>query len=408
MRNPEHSVSAPENCTGCGLCADVCPRGAIEMVWSEEGFLIPKVDADACVNCGLCLRRCPACSEVDVEKRSLPHGVCSFGAWHRMQPVHSASSSGGVFTALAQYAFECGGCVFGVMWSDVRTAVFGKAENMQELNGMRGAKYTQAVPNGVYRRVKKELATGRFVLFCGTPCQVNALRRFLNKEYQNLLCVDLVCHGVPSRKLLESYVRENEGSSGKEMVRVEFRRKDDCWNDFNVCRIYSDGSEQSACFRADTYMQLFLSDRMLNRACYNCAYAHFPRCGDFSMGDYWGVEKFHPEWPIRSGVSTLLVNTEKGKTLLESLKRNLHFSPEPFANIYRGQPSVYDRPPTEIPQDRAYLISRLGREPLSRAAYRALYCRRYCGIYLNRNALIVRVARRIKKLIRRAVKGDAG
>ena len=205
---PNH-ITPPENCTGCGLCANVCSKNAIHMVWSKDGFLIPQVDAEACINCGLCVKQCIALEENPKFTDDIDN-VVSYGGWNNNTEIHLKSSSGGIFTALAEHVIEQGGIVFGVVWKDKYTAIFDKTDSLEGLSRMRGSKYTQAIPGIVYKNVLAELKTGRQVLFSGTPCQVHALHKYLRKPFDNLLTIDIVCHGVPSHLILEKYIAENE------------------------------------------------------------------------------------------------------------------------------------------------------------------------------------------------------
>ncbi|MBQ8479039.1 MAG: Coenzyme F420 hydrogenase/dehydrogenase, beta subunit C-terminal domain [Akkermansia sp.] len=351
-------ITPPDNCTGCGLCDNVCPKDAIHMVWSKGGFLVPSVDVTACVDCGMCVKQCIALEEKEPYTDDL-NSVESYGGWNKDVDIHLSSSSGGVFTALAVKVIEQGGVVFGVVWKDKLTAVFEKTDSEDGLARMRGSKYTPAVPGNVYRDVRNELKNGRQVLFSGTPCQVHALKKYLRKDYENLLTVDIVCHGVPSHLILERYIEEEEEKTGKEIDYVSFRDKPEGWLRYHVTRHYTDGGLQSEALGTDMYMRMFLSDKALNHVCYNCPYAHIPRQGDITLGDYWGVEKLHPEWPIDKGVSSILANTSKGSVALNRLSDRLELRIEPFSKIYNGQKVVYVRPEKVIPPSRSMVLERL-------------------------------------------------
>ena len=369
MKSAKH-ISPPENCTGCGLCANVCSKNAIRMVWIRDGFLVPQVDTSACVNCGLCVKMCPEQPGALDKDAYVDHieSVVAYGGWNSATDTHQQSSSGGVFSALAETVFADGGCVFGVVWQDKETAVFSKAENMAQLAPMRGSKYVQAVPGAVYREVKAELQTGRQVLFTGTACQVHALKKYLRKPYDNLLTFDIVCHGVPSRKLLQAYVKHHEQEQGKELKEVYFRFKDGNWQGYKVQKRFKDGSVLNHVNSQDMFMNLFIGDHMLNKACYNCPHAHLPRPGDMTLGDFWGnLHDLHPDWPIGDGIGSLVANSGKGKAALETLaeagKITLHR--EPFRNLYNGQPRSYLRgEETHIPVSREEALSRIESEPL--------------------------------------------
>lgn len=399
-------IVAPPDCTGCSLCANVCGHDAIAMVWSEEGFLIPQVDEAACVGCGLCVLKCPALQERPKVQDDLRDSVPTFGAWHRDAEVHRASSSGGVFTALASWVLAQGGCVFGVVWRDKVTAVFTKAESMEEVAMMRGSKYTTAMPLFAYREVKAELKKGRRVLFTGTPCQVHALRRYLVKDYENLLTFDIVCHGVPSHLLLEKYVREAEQEAGQTVSYVSFRGKRDSWKRFDQVCHFADGSERVCYLGEDEYMKVFLSDVVLNECCYNCRYAHFPRQGDLTLGDFWGADRLHADWPIRDGITVLLANSPKGVEAMREVSGAVETAQVPFDEVYRYQGVVFVRPHKELPQQRAEALVHLRGPQSLKAWIRRFPHMRYFGPFrVNTRSLLYRVLcvppRLAKRLLRR-------
>lgn len=370
------------------------------MEWSSEGFLIPRVNTESCINCGLCAKFCIAMEERP-EYTDDTASVASWGGWNKNEATHLQSSSGGIFTALAEWALMAGGCVFGVVWQDKYTAAFSKAETIEELAKMRGSKYTPAIPGKVYLEVLTELKTGRQVLFSGTPCQVHALKKFLRKPYDNLLIIDIMCHGVPSRLILEKYIQEAENRMGKTVAYISFRDKSAGWLRYHVTCHYTDGSTSSTPLDKDLYMRLFLCDKALNLACYNCPYAHIPRQGDITLGDYWGVQKIHPEWPIDKGISAILANTTKGIQCLPQLRDKLTLCEEPFDKIYSGQPVVYVRPEQQVPRARPMVLARLPFWPLEKVLHKLVNSVRIGPIYLKRNGFLHKLLRKCKQLISR-------
>lgn len=405
-------ISPPDNCTGCGLCANVCSKNAIRMVWSKDGFLIPAVDTKACVNCGLCVKMCPAQPNAMKTEQHYDDidAVVAYGGWNSDIDTHRDSSSGGVFSALAQKIFSDGGCVFGVVWKDKETATFVKAENMEQLAPMRGSKYTQAELGKIYRDVKTELLKGRQVLFSGTACQVYALKKYLRKPYENLLTFDIVCHGVPSRKLLQAYVEHFEHVQGKELKEVCFRFKDGNWQGYKVQKLFTDGSVLNHVNSQDMFMNLFIGDYMLNKACYNCPHAHLPRPGDMTLGDYWGnLQAMHPEWPISDGIGSLVANSEKGKSVLEKLadegKITLHR--EPFRNLYNGQSRSYLRgEDAHIPSQRDEALLMIEQQPITKVWNRFCNTVKLGPIRLRKNGLLHRLIifpRRVASFIYRTL-----
>lgn len=364
---PLKHITPPLNCTGCALCANVCSKEAICMEWNADGFLVPRVDTDVCVNCGLCVKMCPAQPDViKSTQREMDFGdVAAFGGWNTNGEILKMSSSGGVFTALAEKVFSTGGCVFGVVWKDKETAEFAMAETPEQLAPMRGSKYVQAEPGKVYREVKAELEKGRQVLFSGTACQCYALKKYLRKSYQNLITFDIVCHGVPSRKLLQAYVKHFETILGRDVKEISFRFKDDNWQQYKVQKRFADGTLLNTLNSQDLFMGLFIGDLLLNCPCYNCPHAHLPRPGDLTLGDYWGnLQYLHPDWPIRRGIGSLIANTEKGKNTLELLaaEGKIELHREPFVNLYNGQPRSYLRLEAKIPPLRDEALLRIGKE----------------------------------------------
>lgn len=382
---PDKAITPPQECTGCALCANVCAHDAINMVWSEDGFLVPKVDATRCMNCGACVRACPAQPEhlgkLRAETGTPPEPPVAYGGWNTDNETHLVSSSGGIFTALAQHTFKAGGCVFGVVWSSKDTAEYAKAENMAELAAMRGSKYTQAMPGTVYRQVKAELKKGRQVLFCGTSCQVYALRRYLRKEYDNLLLVDILCHGVPSRHLLQSYIQEFEKQENKTVDHIQFRDKAGNWQQYHVRKHFTDGSSISHMNWNDMFMRIFVGDFALNEACYNCPHARFPRVGDITLGDFWGeLHETHPEWPIAEGIGSILGNSRKGQKLLQVLSeaQTIELRSSCIEELIQGQRTTYLRKQEQMHPLRRYSLDYLERRPLA-TVYRKLIECEQCG-----------------------------
>lgn len=383
-------ITPPDNCTGCGLCASVCTRNAIRMVWSPEGFPVPEVNSEACINCGLCAKQCIAL-EPSAEYHDDITSVTSYGGWNKDSDIHLQSSSGGIFSALAVQTITQNGVVFGVKWQDKLTAVFDKVDTIEGLAQLRGSKYTPALSGNVYTEVLQELKSGRKVLFSGTPCQVHALRKYLRKPYENLLTIDIVCHGSPSHLLLEKYIQEHEEQSGKTIDHVSFRDKPEGWQNFHVTRHYTDGTTASLPLTTDTYMRMFLCDRALNKVCYNCPYAHIPRQGDITLGDYWEVQKVHPDWPLHKGISAILVNSEQGEQALLQLGDKIELRKEPFVNIYSGQSVVYVRPESEIPNVRELVLKEIKTSALADIHKRFGNSRKIGPFILNTKSLLYKI-----------------
>ncbi len=309
--------SDKENCCGCGACADVCPAGAVRMVSDGEGFRYPKIDQSKCVNCGRCERVCP------MKKASAGTGEnLYFGVQAKDDALRHASSSGGMFPVLAEYIFRQGGIVCGAAFGDEMRVVHREAGTKEELESLKKTKYVQSNMEGMYRRIDGYLKEGRWVLFCGTPCQVRALKLFLNKEYPRLLLAALICYGVPSPGIWDSYVKYLERKHGGKMTDFSFRDKRNRDNG-HVCAYTIDGKEHADKLEKDLYCQMYFRNDTLRPSCHACGYCTTDRDCDFTIGDFWGVEKIRPEADDGMGTSLVILHTEKAGKVWEEIKGEL-------------------------------------------------------------------------------------
>lgn len=301
------------HCTGCGACFSVCPRDAITMKRDQEGFAYPAVNADTCIHCGRCTAVCPP-----LHPRPQGPLPAVYAAWNRDDAVRKDSTSGGVFTALAEYVLEDGGVVYGAAMDGHQhlshIAVFRK----EDLWRLRGSKYVQSDLGNTFREIR-EVLKNRPVLFTGTPCQVDGLYRFLGQRPENLLTCDLVCHGVPSPGVWEDMVHSIETRKGKGVQAVRFRNKVTGWKDGHFTTVYDDGSVDTAPLFRTEYGRAFGRALFLRPSCHRCPYTSMTRPGDFTLGDFWGL---HPdELPEQQqlGVSLLIVNTPHASHIFDQL-----------------------------------------------------------------------------------------
>lgn len=306
---PEH------RCSGCGGCKNVCPVDAVKLEENELGYLLPRVDKEKCISCGLCLKRCPGVEKAITDSQEPPK---AYAVWAKDQ-VRKVSSSGGMFTLLAQWILEQNGMVFGAAFTkDLEVAHIG-IENKEELSKLRGAKYVQSDTGLVYRSVKEALTAGRPVLFSGCPCQVSALRNFLGKDDPKLLTADLVCHGVPSRMVYRKYLEEVYGKDTIESF--SFRTKEKGYSCTVLEVKLKDGRTLYPSLKdKDPYEKVFHGSYALRKACINCKFAEIPRQGDFTIGDYWGVSLYDEKLNDGKGTSVVLVNNKKGEQVLEEIR----------------------------------------------------------------------------------------
>ena len=312
-----------QNCSSCAACANVCARSAISMQFDAEGFYRPVIDAEKCIECGACERACPW--NKPIENPNVANvSPKTVAAYAMDESVRLQSSSGGIFTVLAERVLDDGGVVVGV--AQTAPTRFGHivVESKADLAKLRGSKYVQADVGLVYREVRNLLKAGRKVLFSGTPCQVAGLYAVLgNAASADLFTVDIVCHGTPSVKVFEKYVRELEKEKSALVVSSRFRDKRMGWRLFSMTSslntISGDCFQFSRTLREDKFMRVFLQNICLNSSCVDCRYGKLPRVADISLGDYWNIAGVHPQMDDNKGTSVVLLNTAHGSELFDSV-----------------------------------------------------------------------------------------
>lgn len=313
-----------KDCSSCGACANACARNAISMQLDVEGFYRPVIDAEKCVECGACERVCPWSKEV-LNPNGAGTNPQTVAAYAKDEAVRMQSSSGGIFTVLAESVLDCGGVVVGV--AQVAPTRFGHVvvESKADLGKLRGSKYVQADAGLVYREVRDLLKSGRKVLFSGTPCQVAALYAVLGNAAgsADLFTVDIVCHGTPSVKVFEKYVAGLEKELSARVEQSHFRDKREGWRLFSMTsslrRDSGDSFQYSKTLSEDHFMRVFLQNLCLNGSCADCHYGKLPRIADITLGDYWNIADVHSEMDDNKGTSVVLLNTTPGSMLFESI-----------------------------------------------------------------------------------------
>lgn len=307
--------AVPNNrCCGCGGCKNVCPVDAITMEEDVCGFLVPRVNQEKCIHCGLCLKKCPV-----IDKHKETEEKPKVYALWAPEEIRKKSSSGGMFSLLAEQVFENKGVVCGAAFNENWEVAHKVIEDPAQLEELRGAKYVQSDIGLSYRQVKEVLTQGRKVLFSGCPCQVAALKSYLGKAYDNLLTVDLVCHGVPSPMAFRKYIEEMYGKENLESF--AFRTKEKGYS-CTVLKVKLKGEE--VCYPSlkekDPYEKAFHGSYALRKACENCKFALIPRQGDITIGDYWGISDYDKSLSDGKGTSVVLVNSKKGEEIFEKVR----------------------------------------------------------------------------------------
>ena len=304
-------------CCGCGACAAVCSNGAIDMRTDEEGFLYPVVADDKCVECGACVSVCRA----GVGKIKASDNVSAFAAYCIDESIRKSSSSGGIFSILAEEVLRHGGVVYGAAFDERFSVKHIAVDKVSELPRLRGSKYVQSDIGDCFADVKRNVLAGRQVLFSGTPCETAGMMNYLGGRHENLLTVDLVCHGVPSPAVWDAYVREICGAKDYDDIkRISFRDKTISWREYSVLFVFKDNTEHRRAMKDDPYMQGFLRNLYLRPSCHACRFKGDNRTSDITLADFWGIEKVMSEMYDGRGTSLVLTNTKKGLKFLAQIK----------------------------------------------------------------------------------------
>ena len=341
-------IKDKSQCCGCEACVQRCPKRCISLVEDKEGFLYPQVDKKVCVECGLCEKVCPIINQFTERQ---PRVV--YAAINPDSDVRYSSSSGGIFSALADAVLSQGGVVFGVCWDRDWLLIFDYAESKEDLSRFRGSKYLQAYVGDAYVKAEQFLKSGLQVLFTGTPCQIAALKRYLKRDYDNLLAVDVICHGVPSSGVFRSYLSEEIAqvadrqqknsvslsskphiaernmlnTAGWHIEDIQFRDKRLGWKKFSFtlrlaeASAEGDGNTVSLSYPLDEniFMKGFLRDFYLRPSCYSCLAKSGRSGSDITLGDFWGINELKPDIDDDRGISAITINSDKGALWFDKL-----------------------------------------------------------------------------------------
>lgn len=329
-----------EKCSSCGACFNVCPRSAISLQLDKEGFYRPIVDKEKCIKCGLCERSCPWKHHV-----TNPNGAeispRTIAAYAHDEKIRMQSSSGGLFTIMAECILEQGGVVVGVAQQEKDCFKHIIVESKDKLDLLRGSKYVQANVGLIYQNVRNLLKKGRKVLFSGTPCQIAALYSFLgNTVYSNLYTLDIVCHGVPSMNVFRKYLHELECLKKANLKRTFFRDKISGWTDYSLKHEFEFGKTLYVRNSKSAYLRLFVNKICLNSSCEDCHYRKLPRIADITLGDFWGVKRFHSQMDDNKGTSVVLLNNSHGESLFNLIKEKLNWCESNISNAIAFNPNI--------------------------------------------------------------------
>lgn len=328
-----------DECTGCAGCYNSCPKDAIKMEEDENGFLFPVVDEEKCIKCGICVKKCPALNKVEV-KENFEEPIV-YAAWSLDENTRFESTSGGIFTEIANNILSKNGYVAGARYGEDNKIEHCIINRKEDMHIIRQSKYAQSDKGLIYRKIKELLLAGEKVLFCGTPCEVGALINFLGKKYENLTLCDFICRGSNSPKVYRKYLDYLENKYNSKIKRVWFKNKTYGWNRFSTKLEFENGKSYIKDRYRDLYMRCYIQENLYMRSCCEkCNYKEFPHVSDITLADFWGVTGSKSSLDYDKGTSLVLINSLKGKEIFEEIKDNIFAEENSLANAIKGNPCI--------------------------------------------------------------------
>lgn len=356
MKDKIRLFDKKEDCCACGACYNICSKNAIEMIIDEYGFKYPKIDYDKCISCGACKK---VCAFQNVIEKNEPLQVIV--AARKDENKIMKSASGGIFAVFAEYFLSIGGIVYGVALIEENGVLEPKhigVNNLEDLPKLLGSKYVQSDINNVYKKIRILLNDKKQILFSGTPCQVAGLKAFLGRDYNNLFTIDIICHGVPNAEFFKGYLEILEKKFNGKVLDFKFRDKTSGWGLNSKVNLLINNKRETKYLLVEesTYYHMFLDSQNYRQNCYKCKYTNRHRTGDITIGDYWGIEKEHPELlkinggllDSEKGISAIIINTEKGKLGVERLGQEILYFDTTYEkvanmNMQLRKPSKYGK-----------------------------------------------------------------
>ncbi|MBR5156066.1 MAG: Coenzyme F420 hydrogenase/dehydrogenase, beta subunit C-terminal domain [Clostridia bacterium] len=376
-----------EKCSGCHACFNACPKNCISMKPNHEGFLYPEVDSEKCVDCGACKEVCPVLKEYSGN----PKGA-AYACINKDEGTRKNSSSGGIFSLLAEYVLNMGGVVFGAAFKEDLSVCHIEVSKAEELGKLRGSKYLQSSVGETFLSVKTRLKEGKVVLFCGTPCQISGLFAFLGGTDENLIAVDIICHGVPSPKVWKKYLefveeKNKDCINNKELP--SFRDKKYGWRRFSLSVSLEKKGRVVTPLDKDLFMRAFLKNYCLRPSCYNCSSRAIERQSDITLADFWGIDRVCPELFDNRGSSLVMVNSQRGNEVFESIKPFMKYKEVDMDAAIKFNPAVHTS--AKKPQLRQQFMKFVDLYPFDRAVRECIPKKRFEKI----GGLIKRIVRKV-------------
>lgn len=306
-------------CFGCTACQNICPKQAITMQEDERGFKYPKIQEDKCIDCGLCKKVCPY---YDVEKIK-NNKTIAIAVKNKNEDIRIKSTSGGVFSEIAEYAIKNNGIVYAATFNEELEVIHKELTNIEDIPKFRGSKYVQSNVEGVVEKIEEDQEKYKKVIFIGTPCQVAGVKKYLEskRKLENVILIDLICHGVPSPKVWREHIKILNRKG--EVKNFYFRTKIKGWHRNKQKVEYNTGRNDYKSPLSQAYNELYFTEKISRKSCYQCPFTDIRRVSDITIGDFWGVERKYPEFDDNKGVSLILINTEKGEKIINDIKNKL-------------------------------------------------------------------------------------
>lgn len=341
-------LAEAEKCCGCSACYSICPVSCINMEYDNEGFLYPVINTKKCIECKSCINVCPA---LITESRNVKNDTAypaAYAAYNHDKDIRLNSSSGGIFMLIADYILEKGGVIFGAAFNNDMQVIHICADNMEDVRRLCTSKYVQSNISDSYIEAKKYLNEDRWVLYTGTPCQISGLKSYLKKDYDKLICQDIICHGVPSPGIWKKYINYIRQKTGANITYVNFRSKNKGWKNYHFNIKLNNGQIYDTPHQKNTYMRLFLKNIILRPSCYSCHYKGYKREADITLADFWGINNILPEMDDDTGTSLIYIHSKKGELIWSAVKQSVRYKATDVIAATKYNPSMLYSPKKPI------------------------------------------------------------
>jgi acetyltransferase-like isoleucine patch superfamily enzyme/coenzyme F420-reducing hydrogenase beta subunit len=362
-------IKNKKDCCGCNACTIACSKQCITMPNDEEGFFYPLINTDLCIDCGLCEKVCPIINKNkdNVERYDEP---LVYAAYNTNNDVRIDSTSGGIFSALADKMFAMNGYVGGAIYNEDHTVKHIITKNKNLLPELRSSKYLQSYTDTLYADIKNLLKADKKVLVCATPCQITALYNVLKKDYDNLITCDFICRGVNSPKVFQSYMDMLERLHGAKAEKIKFKAKQWGWHNFSMRVNFANGKEYCKDRSHDFFfIGYLLKGNFARPSCYDCQFKGFPQKSDITLADFWGIQKIDPSMDQDKGTSLVMVNSDKGKQFFDTLNDTIVYKPFAMEQAASGN-SAMNTPLKPVGNDREEFFTALNKYPFEEVAKR--------------------------------------